>query len=150
MDTILIREGTPLPSGLGIETELFLPGWRVVKNRDRYALTRQIERANWRFSFLAGEIRTTVLGRDRLRTLRRAAKFLLARRERRITNCLEITRVVSRRFLGIPLISVTARFRHIQENKLPGRVRNSVFRMRPSSLDHGAGDRPDKAAQQKG
>jgi hypothetical protein len=63
--TILIREGTPLPENLSIESEAFLPGWRVVKNLDRSALARNIEGANWNFFYLAGAMRATVLGRDR-------------------------------------------------------------------------------------
>jgi hypothetical protein len=112
--TVFIREGTPLPTALSIESEMFLPGWRAVKI-DRQALTREIERANWNFFYLAGETKTIVLGRDRLGTLRRAVKSILARQEGRKFNSLEITRIVSKWFLGIPFTSVTAHSRHIQE-----------------------------------
>ena len=112
---ILIREDTPLPVNLSIESEAFLPGWRAVKNLDRSALTRKIEGANWNFFYLAGEIRATVLGRDRLGTLRRAVQCVLAKHEGQKFNSLEITKVVSKRFLGIPFMSVTAHFRHIQQ-----------------------------------
>ena len=130
--TILIRNGTLLPPGLSVETELFLPGWSVVVNRDRYALSRQIEQANWNFFFLAGEIRSTVLGRDNLRAVRRAVKRVLARRERQLPNCLEITKVVSRRFLGIPFISVTAHDRHIQESRFLLPPKDSLLRLHSS------------------
>ena len=113
--TILIRENTLLPAGLAVETEVFLSGWRIVKNLDRSALTRKIEGANWNFFYLAGEIRATVLGRDRLGTLRRAVKCVLAKQEGRKFNSLEITKAVSKRFLGIPFMSVTAHSRHIQQ-----------------------------------
>ena len=111
----MIREDTPLPAILPIESEAFLPGWRVVKNLDRSALTRNIEGANWNFFYLAGEIRATVLGRDRLGTLRRAVKCVLAKQEGQKFNSLEITNVVSKRSLGIPFMSVTAHSRHIQQ-----------------------------------
>jgi hypothetical protein len=113
--TILIREDTLLPAGLVVDSEVFLSGWRIVKNLDRSALTRKIERANWNFFYLAGEIRATVLGRDRPGTLRRAVKRVLAKQEGRKFNSLEITKVVSKRFLGIPFMSVTAHSRHIQQ-----------------------------------
>ncbi len=113
--TILIREATPLPANLSIESEAFLPGWRVVKNLDRSTLTRNIEGANWNFFYLAGEIRATVLGRDRSGTLRRAVKRVLAKQEGQKFNSLEITKAVSKRFLGIPFMSVTAHSRHIQQ-----------------------------------
>jgi hypothetical protein len=113
--TIFIKEGTPLPATLSIESEAFLPSWKVVRNLDGYALARKIEGANWNFFYLAGELRATVLGRDRSGTLRRAVKCALAKQETPKFNSLEITQVVSKRFLGIPFMSVTAHARHIQE-----------------------------------
>jgi hypothetical protein len=65
--TVLIREDTPLPTTLSIKTEAVFPGWRIVKNLDRQALTREVERANWNFFYLAGEMRATVLRRNRVR-----------------------------------------------------------------------------------
>src|SRR5437870_4175211 len=113
--TILIKENTCLPANLSIESETFLPGWRVVKSLDRSALTRKIEGANWNFFYLAGEIRATVLGRNQPGTLRRAVKCVLAKQEGQKFNSLEITKVVSKRFLGIPFMSVTGHSRHIQQ-----------------------------------
>ena len=113
--TIFIKEDTPLPANLPIESEVFLPGWRVVMNLDRSTLARNIESANWSFFYLAGEIRATVLGRDRSGTLRRAVKCVLAKQDGQKFNSLEITKVVSKRFLGIPFMSVTAHSRHIQQ-----------------------------------
>src|SRR6266403_999007 len=113
--TVFIREDTRLPTTLAIESEAFLPGWRVVKNLDRQALTREVEGANWNFFYMPGEIRATVVGRDRPGTLRRAVKCVLAKQEGQKFNSLEITKVVSKRFLGIPFMSVTAHSRHIQQ-----------------------------------
>src|SRR6266404_3881381 len=114
--TVFIREGTPLPTLPSMESEQFLPGWRIVKNLDRQALTREIEGANWSFFYLAGEIRTTVFGRDRLGTLRRAVKRIVAKQEGQSFsfNSLEITKIASKWFLGIPLLRITAHSRHIQ------------------------------------
>ena len=114
--TVFIREGTTLPIMRSMESEPFLPGWRIVKNLDRQALTREIEEANWNFFYLAGEIRTIVFGREKLGTLRRAVKRILAKQEAQSFrfNSLEITKIASKWFLGIPLTSVTAHSRHIQ------------------------------------
>ena len=113
--TTLIRENTLLPAGLTIESEVFLPGWRVAKNLDGSALARNVESANWNFFYLAGESRALVFGRDRSGTLRKAVKRILAKQEKQF-NSLEITKVVSKRFLGIPfMLSVAAHSRHIQQ-----------------------------------
>jgi hypothetical protein len=112
--TIFIRDNTPLPPGLAIESEAFLPGWRAVKNFDGSALARNIESADWNFFYLAGELRATVLGHARPRTLGRAVKRVLAKQEKQF-NSLEITSAVSKRFLGIPFMRVAACTRHIQQ-----------------------------------
>jgi hypothetical protein len=115
MRTVFIRVDTPLPTTISIESEAFLPGWRVVKNLDRQALTREVEGANWNSFYLAGEMRATVFGREGLGALRRVVKCVLAKKEGQKFNCLEITKVVSKRFLGIPFMRVTAHARHIQQ-----------------------------------
>src|SRR5207302_9290402 len=127
--TILIRENTLLPAGLAVESEVFLPDWRVVKNLDRSTLARNIEGANWNFFYLAGEIRATVLGRDRSGTLRRAVRRVLAKQKGQKFNSLEITNVVSKRFLGIPFINITAHLRHIQQGIGLVPAKDSALRM---------------------
>src|SRR6266852_3453856 len=127
--TVFIREDTRLPTTLSIESEAFLPGWRVVKNLDRQALTREVEGANWNFFYLAGEMRATVLGRDRSGTLHRAVKCVLAKQEGQKFNSLEITKVVSKRFFGIPYMSVTAHSRHIQQGVGLVPAKDFVLRM---------------------
>lgn len=113
--TVFIREDTPLPTTLSMESEAFLPGWRVVKNLDHQALTREVEGANWNFFYLAGETRATVFGRDGLGALRRAVKYVLRKQEGQEFNSLGITKVASKRFLGIPFTSVMAHSWHIHQ-----------------------------------
>jgi len=113
--TILIRDNTLLPPGLAVESESFLPGWRVVRNLDGYGLARKIEEAKWNYFYLAGVTRTIVLGREGPDTMRRAVRRALPRLGRLKFNSLEITDVVSKRFLGIPFTRVAIHSRHIQE-----------------------------------
>jgi hypothetical protein len=129
--TILIRDNTPLPAGMAIERDVFLPGWKCVKDLDGYRLGRKIEGAKWNFFYLAGEIRVTVLGSGS-KTLRRAVKRALAKQEKQF-NSLEITTVVSKRFLGVPFMSVVAHTRHIQqgiclvlENSVPAALQTGI------------------------
>jgi hypothetical protein len=126
---IFIKEDTPLPETLSIVSEAFLPGWQVVKNLDRQALTREVEGANWNFFYLAGEMRATVFGREGLGTLRRAVKCILAKQEGQKFNSLEITKIVSKRFLGIPFLSVAAHSRHIQQGVGLVPAKDFVLRM---------------------
>jgi hypothetical protein len=113
---LFIRENTILPGGLLIETETFLPGWRVVRNCDGYRLGRKIEEAKWNFFYVAGEVRAIVFGRVGPASLRRAVRSILAKPEARKFNSLEVTGIYAKWFLGIPFVSVRANFRHIQQS----------------------------------
>lgn len=134
--TILIKQGTLMPLGQTIETEVFLPGWNVVKNLDRNGLARKIEKANWIFFFLAGSAKAKVIGRDRPATLRRAVRRVLARREGQDFNSLEITRIVSKRFLGIPFLCITAHSRHIQKGMSLVPAKDFVLRTPVTTSDN--------------
>ena len=114
--TILIKEGTLLPEVLRFESEPCAPGWRLVKNLDGYGLDRKIHEAGWTFFCLAGEIKATVFGFDEQKRVRGAVKRILANLKSEKFNSLEITRVATKRFLGVPYASVSARSRHIQES----------------------------------
>jgi hypothetical protein len=114
--TILIKDRTFLPDALRFETEPCATGWRLVKNLDGYRLDRKIHEAGWTFFWLAGELGATVFGFDRQKAVRRAVKRILANLKSGEFNSLEITRIVSKRFLGLPYASVSAHSRHIQGN----------------------------------
>src|SRR5713101_2909037 len=114
---VLIREDIPLPANLSIESEVFLPGWRLIKNLDGYGLDREIREAGWTFFCLAGETRATVFGIDEEKMVRRTIEEILTRLKLEKFNSLEITRVASeasKRFLGVRYVTVSAQSRHIQ------------------------------------
>jgi hypothetical protein len=134
---ILIRENTLLPTALAIETGIFLPGWRAVRNLDGSQLGRKIEEAKWNFFYLAGDLKAIAFGRERPATLCKAVKNVLARQGGREFNSLEITKVASERFLGIPYVRVTAHYRHIQEGIGLGPVQDAVWRI--SAAPNGGG-----------
>jgi hypothetical protein len=133
---LFIREHAILPGGLIIETEAFIPGWRAVRDCDGYRLGRKIEEANWNFFFLAGEVTATVFGRVGPSTLRRALASILAKPAVRKFNSLEIATTRSRWFLGIPFVTVTANFRHIQQSLALDRAND--FTRKASASPRGA------------
>ena len=117
MGNILIAEGTSLPESLELESEPYAHGWRLVKNLDRSGVDQAIGKAGWNFFYVAGVIETTALGSDDRNTTRKAIKQVIAKINLKKFNCLEITRVAMKRFLGVPYVSVSAHSRHIQESQ---------------------------------
>ncbi len=114
--TVLIKDGAPLPDVLQFESEPCATGWRLVKDLDGYELDRKIHDARWTFFYLAGEIHTSIFGFDVQKTVRRAVKRILANRRPEKFNSLQITQIVSKRFLGVPCIQVYAHPRHVQKS----------------------------------
>jgi hypothetical protein len=114
--TILIREGTPLPDSLRFESSSCSNGWRFIKNLNGYGLDRQIREAGWTFFCTAGEITASVFGFGTDKSTDKAIKRALAGLKSDKFNCLEITQVAVKRFLGLPYVSVCAYSRQIQQS----------------------------------
>ena len=112
--SILIEEGTPLPNSLLPRSEPDSNGWAVL-NGGRSAFEKAIQEAGWTFFFMAGEIKTTVFGFDRQKTLGAALKRLIANVKSHNCNSIEITQVTGKSFLKVPYVSVSAHPRHLQK-----------------------------------
>jgi hypothetical protein len=96
--------------------ELYKQDWEIIKNADADAVDRDIRRADWNFFFLASSIHATALGYRGERTAQRAMERVLAKAEPSKFNCLEITEVSAKQFLGFRYVHVSAHSRHIQKS----------------------------------
>jgi hypothetical protein len=114
--TVFIKDGTPLPEGLRVETQRFATGWTLIKYPDGYGLSRAILQAGWTFFCLATEISATAFGFDEENTERKAVRRILENAKSKSFNSLEIARVASNRFLGVFYTTVHARSRHVKES----------------------------------
>jgi hypothetical protein len=116
IETLLIKQDTPLPEGLRLESEPYSKGWRLVKNLDGCGLDRKLCEAGWNFFYMAEEVKATAVGSDLEKTTRRAVNKIIASMKSDKFNCIEITRVAAKRFLRLPYVAVSAHPRHIQES----------------------------------
>jgi hypothetical protein len=114
--TILIEGDATMPSSLVLEGKSYSGGWRSVSNLDLNGLDAAIHKAGWTFFFMAGEIKITAFGLDKDRAVRRAVKRVITNVEAHKCNCVEITEVAAKSFLGMPYVNVSAHSRHIQKS----------------------------------
>ena len=114
--TVMMKAGTIIPQSLRVETELYSRGWEIIKNAGADAVDRDIRRADWNFFFLAASIHATALGYWGERTVRTAMERVVAKAEPSKFDCLEITEVSAKQFLGFPYVHVSAHSRHIQKS----------------------------------
>jgi hypothetical protein len=114
--TILIEAGASIPQSLRLEGKAYSSGWKSVSNLGLNELDAAINKAGWTFFFMAGEIKITAFGFDKERAVRRAVKRVITNVESHKCNCVEITDVSAKSFLGMPYVNVSAHSRHIQES----------------------------------
>jgi hypothetical protein len=114
--TILIHDEPRLAPVLALKSEPYSGSWRVLNGLDGFALDREIHGAGWNFFFIAAELRGMFFGAIRPRKVRDALKRILGRVRSQNFNCIEVTGIVAKRFLGIPYVAVSAHSRHIQQS----------------------------------
>lgn len=112
--TVLIKEGIILPESLGIESEPYSKGWRLVRDLDGRGLDRKTSEAGWTLFFMAGEVRATVLGSDSEASAGRAVRKLVMKMNG--FNCLEISQVGGSRTLGLPCVTASGHARHLRQS----------------------------------
>jgi hypothetical protein len=112
--SILVEEGTHLPNSLLLQNQSSSNGWSALKDVVA-TFEKGIQEAGWTFFFMAGEMKTTVIGFDRQKTLGAALTRLTTNAKSQHCNSIEITGVARKSFLKVPYVSVSAHTRHFQK-----------------------------------
>jgi len=116
--TILIEEGTAIPSSFRLETAPYPGTWMSTVNKVN---VRSIESepgfTGWSVFYLAGTVKATAFGFDRQKSIHSALGQLTAGAAAKNCNGIEIDEVADHSFLGIPWISVSAHSIRIQKGQ---------------------------------
>ncbi len=112
--TMMIHSSDRLRA-LGIESEPYCDNWQSLGGGESSRLERKIRDSGWKLFYMADELTTAVPGWGGQKGLRRGVKRLLARARLQHFNCLELTGIQRKRFLGIPYRALVAHSRHIQQ-----------------------------------
>jgi hypothetical protein len=114
--SILMKEWPGKPQLLGLESEPCSGEWSLLKVMDGFTVDRNIHAAGWNFFFMAPEFKTTFLGTIGATKIQKALTRILAKAKPQNFNGLEVTGIVTRRFLGVSYVTVSAHSRHMQES----------------------------------
>jgi hypothetical protein len=112
--TVLIDDSPLIMRFFGLESETCSGSWSVVKLLDGFALDRKIHAAGWNFFFMAGEVKVMFFGALGTTKIQNALRRIMAKVKPQNFNCIEVTGIVAKRFLGMPYATVSAHSRHIQ------------------------------------
>jgi hypothetical protein len=101
--TILIKEGTLLPEGVQLESDPYLKGWKLVKSPGSSGIDLKLREAGWTFFYMAGEVDAMAFGSKSEKTTQRAVQKVIAKIKLDTFNCVEISQVAAKGFLGLPI-----------------------------------------------
>jgi hypothetical protein len=113
---ILMKDWPGMKKQLGLESDPYSGQWTLLKALDVCALDRKIHAVGWNFFFMAAEVKVMFFGSVGAAKIQNALKRILAKVKQQHFNGLEVTAIVSRHFLGVPYVTVSAHSRHIQQN----------------------------------
>jgi hypothetical protein len=115
--TMLVADNTEMPATLVVGTQHYSAGWSSITGSTSAQLGREIEHAGWTFFYMAGEICKTGFGFNDQSRAARAVEHVIKAVRRENCNCLEITQMRRRSFLGLSYTSLIAHARHIQRSR---------------------------------
>ena len=115
--TMLIADGTDMPATVVVGTEQYSAGWSSITGPTSAQLGKEIENAGWTFFYMANELRTAGFGFNDQSRIARAVGHVINAVRRENCNCLEITQLRRRSFLGLSYTSLVAHARHIQRSR---------------------------------
>ena len=115
--TVMMKKGTYLPPVAQIRGEVYSPGWTMIQNTDGNSVDRDVRKAGWSFFFLAPNIHATAWGAHDSNTISKAMRNILAKVKSTKFNCLEVTEIAAKKFLGIPYVEISGHSRHIQNSQ---------------------------------
>jgi hypothetical protein len=90
----------------------------VIRAVNGFSLDRKVRAAGWNSFFMAGTITASALGSIKESSVRSALRQIFSKIRGDHFNCLEVTGIVERHFLGVPYVTVSAHSRHIQQSHL--------------------------------
>jgi hypothetical protein len=111
---MMVQDGWLLPKVPGIETDAYSRGWRSVQALDSFSMSRKLDAAGWHLFFVAGQVTTVAFGLGGERSVHKAVERIAAKVRALALNCLELTQIARKHFLGVPYIAISAHSYHIQ------------------------------------
>ena len=114
--TILMADRPVMTQALGLQSEPYSANWLIVDALDGSAMDRKIDAAGWNFFFMAAEIKVMFFGAIGAKRVQNAVLRMLQKVKPLNFNCLEVTGIAAKRFLGVPYTVVSAHSRHIQQS----------------------------------
>ena len=113
--TLIIAEGLALPSACDVKTLAFCAGWRAVINMQADGVDKRFSQMGWTCFQKASRGSVNMIGFRNAGTLIKAFQKIVRDSGQVNFNCMEITQVVQKNFMGISYVHLAASARNIKQ-----------------------------------
>ena len=114
---LFIERDAPRPKFFQAQDDAHHTGWLPVRhNLAPHELDSELSKLGWTFFFMANVIRKSALAFDGDKGLSTALKRVMATVREEGCNCLQVDKVETQSFLGVPYITLSAHPRHLQKS----------------------------------
>ena len=120
--SILVEDRPTMTRTFDLDIEPYARSWCLVRFLNGHDLDRKIRAAGWNFLFMAGEVKVKVWGAASDSHIQTALMRIAQNKRGDCFNCLEITAIIPKHFLGVPYTTVSAHCRHIQPSSRLDRI----------------------------
>jgi hypothetical protein len=114
--TVLMENRPVMAKALGLQSVPYSANWGMLTALDGSGINRKIQAAGWNFFFMAAEVKVMFFGALGAGRIQNALQRMLVKVKPLNFNCLEVTGIAAKRFLGVPYTVVSAHSRHIQQS----------------------------------
>jgi len=112
---MFVQREISLPEALKLECTAYSPYWKMIKGLDSYLVGVRMRSIGWRLIFVAGHLDVVEFGWHRQNAARRGVKRMLKKARELQFNCMELSGVVRKNFLGLPYMVISGDTYHIQK-----------------------------------
>ena len=117
--TVLMENRPVMAKALGLQSAPYSANWGVLTALDGSGINRTVQDAGWNFFFMAAEVKVMFLGAVGAERIQNALQRILVRVKPLNFNCLELTGIAAKRFLGVPYTVVLGAFAPYPRELLP-------------------------------
>jgi hypothetical protein len=98
-----------------LESEPYFGNWSVVRAFEDYPFDQQVHAAGCHFPFIGAEVKVRFLGELGTKKINKAFTQILRKMRGHNFNCIKVTGIIVKRFLGVSYTTVSAHSRYLQQ-----------------------------------
>ena len=114
--TMFLQSGTDIPESVSVDHSHSTKGWASIESSISRQFRQDLHSAGWTFFNMGVEIEVTVVGFNKQKLEDRAAQKLIDIVKSQDYNCVQVTQIRNKGWLGTTTLTLNAQARQVQKD----------------------------------